>query len=164
VAQRKPPDSSELPSDLAPIKYTDEQLAEQTTIAIKKYQLIRQYAMNVLDITSVVFGAVGASILPVMYAILGARAAVLRVFSQQLERRTFTYSYASPARFIIAGIGGGVIGLFNISIGEGVTASPLALAFLVGYSTDLFFSFLEGSLPNAGKSASSALIPAANTK
>jgi hypothetical protein len=82
---------------------------------------------------------------------LGGCAAVLRVFNRQLESRTFNYSYASPARFVIAAIGGAVIGLFNFTIGQGVTAPPLAIAFLIGYSTDVFFSFLEGSLPNSAK-------------
>jgi hypothetical protein len=37
-----------------------------------------------------------------------------------------------------------VIGLFNnFNLGEGASVSPLALAFLVGYAVDVFFTFLE---------------------
>ena len=44
------------------------------------------------------------------------------------------------------------MGLFNVSIATGTTSiveqpskvSPLAIAFLVGYSVDVFFTFLEG--------------------
>jgi len=72
-----------------------------------------------------------------------------RCFTQQVEARTFAPSYPTPARFIIAAIGGGVVGLFNnFSIGQGLSLLPLAIAFLVGYAANLFFSFLEGSMQN----------------
>jgi hypothetical protein len=129
-------------------KDVDAVISEQTA----DFQEVRFFALNVTSLTTIIYGAIVASFLPVMYAILGACAAVLRAFTQQIEKRTFTYSYASPARFIIAGIAGGVIGLFNLSIGDGASASPLALAFLVGYATDVFFSILEGSLPTVARS------------
>lgn len=144
-----PPADIELPPDLN--SKNEAQIDQQITDMTQTYQKVRAYAKNILDATSIWFGAVSTAILPILYAILGAFASVLRAFTQQLEKRTFNYSYASPARFIIAAIGGGVIGLFNFTIGEGLTVSPLALAFVVGYSTDVFFSFLEGSVPNAAK-------------
>lgn len=150
VAGEDPPEELELSGDLNP--NSQEQINTQIIQSTQKYQKIRQYALSVIDAKSIVFGSISASILPMSYALLGACAAVLTAFSQQLERRTFTWSYASPSRFIIAAIGGGVIGLFNITGGEGTTASPLALAFVVGYSTDVFFSFLEGSFPNLSRS------------
>jgi hypothetical protein len=51
---------------------------------------------------------------------------------------------ANSARFLIAAIGGGVVGLFNnFSITQGASIPPFAIAFLVGYAVDVFFSFLE---------------------
>lgn len=121
----------------------------------KVYQDVRLFATNVQDYTSVIWGAVSTSILPVLYALLGACASVLRAFSQQVGARTFAPSYATPARFIIAAIGGGIVGLFNnFSIGQGLSLSPLAVAFLIGYAADIFFSFLEGSMQNLGKAKS----------
>lgn len=118
----------------------------------RTYQDVRLFATNVQDYTSVIWGAVGNCILPVLYGLLGACAAVLRAFTQQLEARTFEPTYATPARFIIAGIGGGVVGLFNnLSINQGISLSPLAAAFLVGYAADIFFSFLEGSMQSLGR-------------
>jgi hypothetical protein len=115
----------------------------------KIYQEVRLFATNVQDYTSVIWGAISYCFLPVLYGLLGACASVLRAFSQQLEARTFAPSYATPARFIIAGIGGGIVGLFNnFSIGQALSLSPLAVAFLVGYAADIFFSFLEGSMQN----------------
>ena len=113
-----------------------------------EYQKIRSFANTVVDAASVWWGAVTATILPVLYALLGAGAAVLRAFTQHLDTKTFSPSYATPARFIIAAIAGVIIGLFgNLQIGEGLSPSPLAVAFLVGYAADIFFSLLEGSIP-----------------
>jgi hypothetical protein len=92
----------------------------------EKYQKVRFYANNILDVTSIWFGALSTAILPILYALLGAYASVLRAFTRQMENGTFNTSYASPARFIIAAIGGGLIGHFNFTIGEWVTVSPLA--------------------------------------
>ncbi|HXA23093.1 MAG TPA: hypothetical protein VNW90_12400 [Acetobacteraceae bacterium] len=116
------------------------------------YQQVRAYAKAVQESTSVVYGAIGACILPVLYALLGACAYLLRVFSDQIAARTFAPTYATPARFVIAAIGGAIVGLFNnFSVGQTATLSPLAIAFLVGYAADIFFSFLEGSVQNFRK-------------
>jgi hypothetical protein len=145
------PDRIELPSNIDPnnSEKIQDQIAEKTRI----YQNVRYKAKGILENTSIWFGAVSTTLLPILYALLGAFASVLRAFRRQYEMRTFDHSYASGARFIIAAIAGGVIGLFNFAIGEGMTVSPLALAFLVGYSTDIFFSALEGAVPNATKGA-----------
>jgi hypothetical protein len=116
------------------------------------YQVIREDAKAVQDSASLLYGAIGTCILPVLYALLGACAYLLRVFSEQVANQTFRPTYATSARFVIAAIGGAIVGLFNnFSIGQGASLSPLAVAFLVGYAADIFFSFLEGSLQNFKK-------------
>lgn len=135
------------PRKLKTLTLVQEELDNKTTL----YQEIRDYDNAVTTNVALVWGAIGNIILPVLYALLGACAAVLRAFSLQLSTRTFAPTYATPARFYIAGIGGGVIGLFNNVFGEHVSVSLLALAFLVGYATDMFFSFLEGTTQNLGK-------------
>jgi hypothetical protein len=139
-------DDMQLPPGLAnSIAALQDQVNKKTAV----YQTVRLYANSAQDTTAVVWGAVSTCILPVLYALLGACAYVLRAFTEQTEKRTFAPSYATPARFIIAGIGGGVVGLFsNFTVGQGVSLSPLALAFLIGYAADIFFSFLEGSMQN----------------
>jgi hypothetical protein len=88
------------------------------------------------------YGALSNFLLPPLYAILGACAYLLRSFSEQVKNRTFLPSRTDSARFIIAAIGGGAVGLFNnFTLGENFP--PLAIAFLVGYATDIFFSFLD---------------------
>jgi hypothetical protein len=111
------------------------------------YQDIRYFAQNVLDDESFFYGAIASCILPVLYALLGTCAFLLRSFEQQMSTRTFIPSEVNSARFLIAAIGGAVVGLFNnFSITQGASLSPLALAFLVGYAVDVFFAFLEGLL------------------
>jgi hypothetical protein len=82
---------------------------------------------------------------------LGAAAFLLRQDESEISTRTFTRSHRHIPRYLIAGIGGLVIGQFNFS--QGVALSPLALAFLVGYAVDVFFSFLEGLLQSFKREA-----------
>jgi hypothetical protein len=128
------------------------------------YQDDRLFAQDILDVVSVYYGAISTCLLPVLYALLGTCAYLLRTFEQQMAARTFMPSVANSARFLIAGIGGAVVGLFsnNFTIAQGTSISPLAIAFLVGYAVDVFFSFLEGLLQafTKNRSGTSSLQPA----
>jgi hypothetical protein len=117
------------------------------------YQDVRSFGQDVLDLVSVSYGAITTCLLPILYALLGTCAYLLRSFEEQLRALTFTpSSRANWARFLIAGIGGAVVGLFsNFSVTEGASISPLAIAFLVGYAVDVFFSFLEGLIQSFTK-------------
>jgi hypothetical protein len=119
------------------------------------YQDIRYFAQNLLDDESCCYGAITTCILPVLYALLGTCAYLLRTFEQEMSNRTFVPSEANSARFLIAAIGGAVVGLFNnFTMTQGASLSPLALAFLVGYAVDVFFAFLEGLLQMFTRNAS----------
>lgn len=133
------------------------------------YQDVRYFAQSILDDVSVFYGATANCVLPVLYALLGTCAYLLRSFEQQMAICTFTPSVASSARFLIAAIGGAVVGLFNnFTITQGASIPPLAIAFLVGYAVDVFFSFLEGLIQaftkNRSGSPSPQPAPAAGTK
>jgi len=95
----------------------------------------------------------------VLYALLGAGAYLLRMFEDQIKSRTLISGDRHVARFLIAGIGGLVVGLFS-NVTQGISFSPFAVAFLVGYAADVFFTFLEGMLQifkrGAGKPGSQA--------
>jgi hypothetical protein len=119
---------------------------------IKVYQDERYFAQKILDDVSFYYGAVTTCILPVLYALLGTCAYLLRSFEQQIRTRTLIPSEVNFARFLIAGIGGAVVGLFNnFNIAQGASIPPLAIAFLVGYAVDVFFAFLEGLLQTFAK-------------
>jgi hypothetical protein len=50
-----------------------------------------------------------------------------------------------------------VVGLFdNFTIGQGASIPPLAIAFLVGYGVEVFFSFLDGLLQPLTKGRANA--------
>lgn len=108
------------------------------------YQLVRYFSQQVTDDVFFYYGAVSSCILPVFYALLGAFASLLRKFENDWKTHTWISSGTDSARFTVAIIGGAVVGLFSTFIGsKEVTVSPLAVAFLVGYSVDAFFHFIE---------------------
>ena len=127
--------------------------ADESIVKIKLYQSVRYRAVSAQETAAIWSGAVATCVLPVLYAALGACAYLLRLFEEQIRNRTFTAD-GHRARFLIAGIGGLVIGLFtNFNVTQGGSLSPLALAFLVGYAVDVFFSFLEGLLRTFGRTS-----------
>lgn len=137
----------ELSADLSDtVSALQAELTQKTYV----YQRVRLYAKEVQDDVALFYGSITACLLPMLYALLGACAYLLRLFSQELNSRTFSPSYAISARFFIALIGGMIVGLFG-NLSQGTSLSPLALAFLVGYAADVFFSFLEGLLVNFKK-------------
>ena len=124
-----------LPADLEPV----------VTGRIQVYQDARSFGQEVIDDVSVFYGAMTTCILPMLYALLGTCAYLLRSFSQEMRTRTFIPSHSDSARFLIAAIAGGVVGLFNnFTVTEGASVPPLALAFVAGYAVEVFFTFLEG--------------------
>ncbi len=124
----------ELPSHL-------EQAVDQRVVV---YQDVRYFAQSLQEDVAMFYGAVATCLLPVLYALLGTCAYLLRTFEKEMASRTYVPSSANSARFLIAAIGGGVVGLFNnFTTGQGASIPPLAIAFLAGYAVDVFFSFLE---------------------
>jgi hypothetical protein len=131
----------ELPADLS-------NLAQAANDRTLHYQEVRYFAQSVLGDEAVFYGSLTSCVLPVLYALLGTCAFLLRSFERQITTRTFMGSGSGDwARFLIGVIGGAVVGLFNnFTFGQGASIPPLALAFLVGYAVDVFFAFLEGIL------------------
>jgi hypothetical protein len=123
-------------------------LALAATERVCVYQRARYYAQRAEENATILTGAVATYILPVLYAILGAGAYILRRLESRLRSNTFISEAHSP-RFMTAAIAGSVVGLFNF--GQGVSVSPLAIAFLAGYAVDVFFTFLEGLMQTLSK-------------
>ena len=125
------------------------------------YQKVRYFAQHLADDVSFYYGAVSSCILPIFYALLGAFAYILRTFERQVSARSYVPSAADSARFVIAVIGGAVVGLFTtFTVGQGVKVSPLAIAFLVGYAVDVFYAFLETLIQSFTKTALASYLPA----
>ena len=126
-----------------PVPLPLDNLAEPRDRMTETYQDVRYFAQTILTDISTFYGAITSCVLPILYALLGTCAYLLRTFEDQMGNRTFTPSAANSARFLIAAIGGTVIGLFGNFTSQ-ASASPLAVAFLVGYAVEVFFAFLEG--------------------
>jgi hypothetical protein len=124
----------------------DQRLSAELTDKVKEYQSVRTTGNNVMQKVTVYYGAIATCVLPVLYSLLGAGAYLLRMYEDQIKNRTLTATDRHIARFLIAGIGGLVVGLFNNFMNQGITFPPFAVAFLVGYAVDVFFTFLEGLL------------------
>jgi hypothetical protein len=138
-------------------------LADELTQRTEEYQVVRSFATGVREKVTVWYGAIASCLLPVLYALLGAGAYLLRLYESQKNNPAFIGGDRHVARFLTAGIGGLVVGQFNV--GQGVSISPFAVAFLVGYAVDAFFAFLEGLLqmfkkPLGHASAAEATPPA----
>ncbi len=124
------------------------------------YQDVRYFAQTLITDISVFYGAISTVVLPVLYALLGTCAYLIRSFEDQMSRRAFTPSAANSARFLIAGIGGLVVGLFsNFTVTQQATLPPIGLAFLIGYAVDVFFAFLEGLIKAFTRSPQTSPMP-----
>lgn len=140
----------------------DVPLSQELTEKVKEYQNVRNFGNSIQEKVTVYYGAIATCVLPVLYALLGAGAYLLRMFEDQIKSRTLISGDRHVARFLIAGIGGLVVGLFS-NVTQGISFSPFAVAFLVGYAADVFFTFLEGLLQifkrGAGKPGSEGAPP-----
>jgi len=125
------------------------------------FQKIRAYAQNLRDIVTFWYGGVTASILPILYAILGVCASSLRRLQVTMREKTFT-DVGAKEHMLVAVIAGMLISLFSgLFASNGVSLSPLAWAFLAGYSSDAFFQVLDGVLRARTRTdSSSPAVPA----
>jgi hypothetical protein len=139
------------PDKMQELLQLDPALVDPAKIARDKIRVLqdaRFYGQSLREAVSVVYGAITSCILPVLYALLGACAYLLMKMGEDIKKRRFVKSHADMARFVIAGIGGGIVGLFNFAIAQPVSVSPLAVAFLVGYAVDVFFTLLQTLVVN----------------
>ena len=124
---------------------------------IKAYQLVRDYANNIQGDYQAAIGGFTSFALPILFALLGAFAYRLRLFSDTIRKRTYHPSFADSARTITAVIAGSIVGLFEPL--QGTSLPPLGVAFLVGYGVELFFRFLDNLTNAFGAGAGSAKTP-----
>jgi hypothetical protein len=126
---------------------------------IAVYQDIRAMATYARDIILAFVGSITGFLLPVLYAWLGACAAILRKLRQDTAACLFHPEYskvANRAHVTTAVIVGISIGLFSNLVRGGTEVSPLAVAFVAGYASDQFFEFIDrlvhSMFPSSGDS------------
>jgi hypothetical protein len=113
------------------------------------------YGRDLKERAGLGYGVLTGYILPVLYAMLGAVAYGLRDLSDNVTARTILPSSRIRARvrFRLAILAGVVVGLFT-DFTKGISLSPLAFAFLIGYSVEIFLSFLDAMVEAAKKTRS----------
>jgi hypothetical protein len=91
-------------------------------------------------------------ILPLLYGILGAGTFVLRKLSREIREVTYSEEAGIEhvSRISLGALAGIMVGWFSFLIPKETISifgavSPLALAFLVGYNIELFFSFMDSA-------------------
>src|SRR5215469_5807821 len=141
----------QLPIDAVDVRQT-------TSDKIYLFQRIRVFANDVQFNVLTFNGAIGAYLLPILYAVLGAFAFGLRKFSQEIIDMTYHPSQANAARVITATICGTIVGLFS-NFWQGISLQPLAIAFLVGYGVEVFFAFLDKLLQALGAAGATVRAP-----
>ncbi len=121
-----------------------DQVRTEAINQIKAFQNIRDYALGLFKIDTLIYTSLSTYFLPTVYALLGAFLNGFRVYSRLIRRMEFRPSAAHSARYFIAAIAGLVIGLFGSLMPKNLALSPLAFAFLAGYAVEAFFSRLDG--------------------
>ena len=123
-----------------------EAAVEQGFQKIAVYQDLRAMATNDRDVNLALVGAITSFLLPVLYAWLGACAAILRQLSAESSASLFHPKHskvAYRAHITTAVIVGISIGLFTGILQGGKDLPPLAIAFVAGYASDKFFAFID---------------------
>ncbi|MGA7811643.1 hypothetical protein, partial [Caballeronia sp.] len=123
-----------------------EAVVEQGFQKIAVYQDIRAMATHDRDINLAFVGAITRFLLPVLYARLGACAAILWQLSAESSASLFHPEHskvAYRAHITSAAIVGISIGLFSEILHGGKAFYPLAIAFVAGYASDKFFAFID---------------------
>lgn len=130
--------------NVRPTIRTASEIVDEGIKQIVYYQQIRNFAQAAAKTNTVLYAGVTNYLLPAVYALLGASLYGLRHYAALVRRKAYLKSSANSARYFIALIAGIVIGLFGSIVPAGLAVPPLAIAFLVGYAVEAFFSRLDG--------------------
>lgn len=122
---------------------TIDQIKAEAIYQVRVYQTIRDYALGLTKINTLLYSSLSTYFLPTVYALLGAFLYGFRTYSRLIRRKEYLRSAARSARYYIAAIAGLVVGLLGSMLPKDVTLPPLAVAFLFGYAVEAFFSRLD---------------------
>jgi hypothetical protein len=120
-----------------------DEIKSEAIYQITTYQAIRDYSLVLYKTDTLIYSSLSTYILPTVYALLGAFLYGFRLHSRLIRRTEFRPTAAHASRYFIAAIAGLVIGLFCTLLPTSPALQPLAVAFLVGYAVEPFFSRLD---------------------
>jgi hypothetical protein len=120
-----------------------QKLADASREKSRQAQLAGQFVLVILQ----------SYLLPLLYGILGAGTSVLRFLSTQIEMVTYSDEAGIKhlLRISLGALAGIMVGWFSFLLPSESTnflgsVSPLAIAFLVGYNIELFFSLMDAAI------------------
>jgi hypothetical protein len=120
---------------------TGKTIVEAGSYQIELYQSVRDFSQERCTSYKDFGGAISIYLFPMLYAVLGACLCDLRCRAHDQARRS---APLGSARYTTAIIGGAVIGTFTSLIPTSLSLPPLLIAFLLGYSVDVFTAWLDG--------------------
>jgi hypothetical protein len=140
-----------------PAKHTADQIVGEGHYQIQLFQAIRDRAHDLSSFWHGVIAGISAYLLPFVYAVLGAFLYEFRTWCMNPSKTKLENSPDRTSRLLMAGIAGIVIGAFNDLFPKEILLPPLPIAFVVGYSIDVFTARLDalkhdlkGELPPSG--------------
>jgi hypothetical protein len=116
------------------------QIVKEGMYQIRLYQAIREYAQDNAAIDKSYVTAVSTYILPCLYALLGA---FLYTCRSRDRKKHCDRIDEHGSRYAMAFILGATVSVFSLLIPKDFLPSPLAIAFIAGYSIDAFTSRLD---------------------
>jgi hypothetical protein len=122
---------------------TGKTIVEAGAYQIELYQSLRDFSQERCTSYKDVSFAISAYLFPLLYALLGAGLYDLRCRTCGKGRPSASLGCA---RYTTAIIAGAVIGIFTSLIPTSLSLPPLLVAFLLGYSADIFTDWLDGLL------------------
>jgi hypothetical protein len=126
-----------------PTKHSPEQIVAQAQYQLQLFQAIRDDAQDLSGLWRGLIAGISVYLLPVVYAVLGAFLYEFRAWCTDPHKRKHQIPPDRISRFLMAGIAGIVISAFSDLFPKEIQLPPLALAFVVGYSIDIFTSRLD---------------------
>jgi hypothetical protein len=131
-------------------------LVDEGMYQIELFQAIRDYSQDKYYFHTNVLGAISTYLLPVLYAVLGSFLHAFRQTCQQIQAHQPAASPDRSSRFLMAAIAGIGLSIFSNLLPKDTLLSPLAFAFLLGYSIDILTSHLDAYVEKLTKDSSSA--------
>ena len=123
---------------------------------IELYQALRDYAQDESSFYKDCLSAVSAYLLPVLYALLGAFLWAFRASTRgpPAEPAPEQAGADRSSRFVMAAIAGIAISVLGKLLPSDAVVSPLAVAFVFGYSSEVFTARLDAYIAGLAKPGS----------
>ncbi len=120
---------------------TGERIVDEGAYQIELYQSLRDYWQERCTSYKDVGGAISTYLFPLLFALLGAALCDLRCRLPGKARQSVSLG---GIRYTTAIIAGALVGIFTSLIPTNLFLPPLLIAFLLGYSVDIFTARLDG--------------------